>query len=89
MRNARRSDERITIGLVPDSDDLEQLRSIGYRTLVDVRDEDEKLGGSAQRKLILDVLNGTRWNRRKTARLLGVSYNTLLAKMSQYGLEDG
>jgi uncharacterized protein (TIGR01244 family) len=45
MRNARKFDDRITIGSVPDQDDLNQLKEIGYKTVVDLRDEDEKFGG--------------------------------------------
>ncbi|MBI5529110.1 MAG: hypothetical protein HY897_22515 [Deltaproteobacteria bacterium] len=45
MRNARKYDDRITVGSVPDQDDLNQLKEIGFKTLVDLRDEDEKFGG--------------------------------------------
>jgi uncharacterized protein (TIGR01244 family) len=44
MRNARKIDESITIGQVPDRNDLAQLKEIGFRKLVDVREEDEKSG---------------------------------------------
>jgi uncharacterized protein (TIGR01244 family) len=54
MRNAKRFDERITIGGVPDSEDLEQLESIGYKTLVDLREDDEKFGGRVE-KLATDL----------------------------------
>jgi two-component system response regulator AtoC len=37
----------------------------------------------AERDAILTALNHTRWNRTKAARLLGVSYKTLLAKMKE------
>jgi protein tyrosine phosphatase (PTP) superfamily phosphohydrolase (DUF442 family) len=45
MRNARKFDNRITVGRVPDSDDLFQLKDLGYKTLIDLREEDEKFGG--------------------------------------------
>ena len=45
MRNARKYNNRITIGGVPDSEDLEQLKELGYKTLIDLREEDEKFGG--------------------------------------------
>ena len=35
MRNARKFDDRITIGGVPDSEDLSQLKDLGYKKLVD------------------------------------------------------
>lgn len=50
MRNARRYDNRITIGSVPSSEDLVQLRELGYKTLVDLRDDEEKFGGLVQRR---------------------------------------
>jgi protein tyrosine phosphatase (PTP) superfamily phosphohydrolase (DUF442 family) len=50
MKNARRYDDRITPGLVPDRDDLEQLKSLGYKTLIDVRDESERFGGFVERQ---------------------------------------
>jgi uncharacterized protein (TIGR01244 family) len=50
MRNARNYDERITIGGVPDADDLEQLRELGFRTLVDLRDDEEKFGGKVEKR---------------------------------------
>ncbi len=50
MRNARKFDERITIGGVPDSEDLAQLKELGYKTLIDLRDEREKFGGVVLRK---------------------------------------
>jgi adenylylsulfate kinase len=50
MRNAKKFDARITVGRVPDDEDVEQLVELGYRTLVDVRQEDEKFGGRVERK---------------------------------------
>jgi uncharacterized protein (TIGR01244 family) len=50
MRNAKRFDERITIGSVPDTEDLEQLKEIGYKTVIDLREEDEKFGGKVEKK---------------------------------------
>lgn len=50
MRNARKFDDRITIGGVPDSEDLAQLKDLGYKTLVDLREEEEKFGGLVQKR---------------------------------------
>lgn len=50
MRNAKKIDDRVTIGRVPDDEDLGQLKELGYKTLVDVREEDEKFGGRVERK---------------------------------------
>ena len=60
MRNAKRIDPRITIGRVPDSDDLVQLKGLGYQTVVDVREEEEKFGGLVEKRAIelgLDYVN--------------------------------
>jgi uncharacterized protein (TIGR01244 family) len=51
MKNARKFDERITIGGVPDSEDLAQLKELGYKTLIDVRDEEEKFGGLVEKRV--------------------------------------
>ena len=40
----------------------------------------------AERFLILEALKETRWNRRRAARLLGISYRALLYKMQDAGL---
>jgi protein tyrosine phosphatase (PTP) superfamily phosphohydrolase (DUF442 family) len=50
MKNARKFDDRITIGGVPDSEDLSQLKDLGYKTLVDLREEEEKFGGWVKRR---------------------------------------
>jgi protein tyrosine phosphatase (PTP) superfamily phosphohydrolase (DUF442 family) len=50
MINAMRFDSRITIGGVPNQEDLQQLKEIGYKTLVDVRDNDEKFGGYVEKR---------------------------------------
>lgn len=41
-----------------------------------------------ERDLIVDSLRLMRWNRKETAKLLGVSYKTLLAKIRANGLDD-
>jgi two-component system response regulator AtoC len=42
---------------------------------------------NAERVLIADTLQQVRWNRRKAAEILGVSYKTLLSKIKETGLE--
>ena len=42
----------------------------------------------AERSLILATLEETRWNRRRAAGLLKVSYKTLLNKIKEYGLAE-
>jgi DNA-binding NtrC family response regulator len=42
----------------------------------------------AERELILRALERTRWNRKRAARELQISYKSLLYKLKQIGLED-
>jgi DNA-binding NtrC family response regulator len=42
----------------------------------------------AERELILQVLNRTRWNRRRAAQELQISYKALLYKLKQIGCEE-
>ena len=42
----------------------------------------------AETDVILDALSHTRWNRRKTAALLKISYKALLNKIKEYEIED-
>jgi DNA-binding NtrC family response regulator len=41
----------------------------------------------AERPVILEALNRTRWNRRQAAKLLGISYGCLLNKIKRYEIE--
>ena len=50
MRNARKYNNRITFGGVPDSEDLTQLKELGYKTLIDLREEAEKFGGLVKKR---------------------------------------
>ena len=43
---------------------------------------------AAEREAIARVLQQTRWNRKKTAKILSVSYKTLLTKIKETGLDE-
>jgi DNA-binding NtrC family response regulator len=43
----------------------------------------------AEKRVIFQVLNETRWNRRRAAERLDICYKTLLNKLSKWELEDG
>jgi|GEM_PF-2230330 len=45
--------------------------------------------GNAERKAILLALGETHWNRKEAARLLKISYRSLLYKIEQYQLHPG
>jgi len=72
MRNAKKYDDRITIGLVPSSEDLEQMKGLGYKTLIDLRDETEKFGGLVERR----------------AGALGLNYKSIPVSRSAISLKD-
>ena len=42
---------------------------------------------AAERELIFKMLQQTRWNRKETARILGISYKALLYKIKENGLD--
>ncbi len=54
------------------------LREVGHRAAVE-----------AEREAIERVLHSTHWNRKQAARVLNVSYKTLLLKIRECGLEPG
>ena len=45
MQNAKKFNDRITLGLVPSSEDIKQLKDLQYKTLIDLRDPEEMFGG--------------------------------------------
>jgi DNA-binding NtrC family response regulator len=53
-----------------------------------LKDAARNAAQQVERDLILDSLRRMRWNRKETAKLLGVSYKTLLAKIRENGLDD-
>ena len=55
-------------------------RNSGLKSLV------QTVKGEAERNAILTALEQTQWNRRAAARLLQVSYRTLLYKIQQYNM---
>lgn len=58
--------------------------SVSSRSLREVCKEAAR---KAESEAIIDVLFYTRWNRRKTASLLEISYKALLNKIKEYGIE--
>ncbi|ABW67475.1 fused DSP-PTPase phosphatase/NAD kinase-like protein [Desulfosudis oleivorans] len=45
MQNAKKFNDRITLGLVPSAEDIKQLKELGYKTIIDLRDNQELFGG--------------------------------------------
>jgi len=56
--------------------------------ILSLKEVGRRAAQAAERQHILMTLERTRWNRVKAARLLQVSYKTLLTKMKQCGLSD-
>jgi len=63
-----------------DPDDREDYAGKSLKDIV------ENAVESAERQAILDILNRTRWNRRKAAKFLGISYSSLLRRIAKYEL---
>jgi protein tyrosine phosphatase (PTP) superfamily phosphohydrolase (DUF442 family) len=95
MRNAIVYDERITVGHVPTTGDMQQLRDFSYRTVVDLRSEDEKLGryvehlsGTYGIRCVSIPITRTRITHAKVARFYEAVYLKLASPIyafSRYG----
>jgi DNA-binding NtrC family response regulator len=55
---------------------------------IDLKRIAKKAALAAEREAISRVLQQTRWNRKKTAEILQVSYKTLLTKIKETGLDE-
>jgi two-component system response regulator AtoC len=56
--------------------------------VVSLKDAARAASRQAERELILKVLGRTRWNRKRAAQELRISYKALLYKLKQIGLDD-
>lgn len=72
-------------GRVPPTSPVHAFQSSVRPSLKEVCKEAAR---KAETEAILDVLSFTRWNRRKTATLLKISYKALLNKIKEYRIED-
>jgi two-component system response regulator AtoC len=52
-----------------------------------LKDISREAARQAERELILKMLQQTRWNRKETAEILGISYKALLYKIKENGLD--
>jgi two-component system response regulator AtoC len=64
------------------------INGSGKDRLGSLKDAARVAAQQVERDLILESLRRMRWNRKETAKLLGVSYKTLLAKIRENGLDD-
>jgi len=52
-----------------------------------LKDISRQAAREAERELIFRMLQQTRWNRKETAEMLGISYKALLYKIKESGLD--
>ena len=64
-----------------------QLQETPVRNGDSVLEKVSEANRDAERQVIIDTLNSSRWNRKKTAATLGVDYKALLYKMKKLGIE--
>ena len=55
---------------------------------VSLKEASKAASREAEKELILKALNKTRWNRRRAAQELQISYKALLYKLKQIGCEE-
>jgi two-component system response regulator AtoC len=60
----------------------------GAAEIPSLKDAARAASRQAERELILKVLARTRWNRKRAAQELQISYKALLYKLKQIGLDD-
>jgi len=80
-------DERIALAAIRSS--LAERRR-GHEGLesVSLKEAARAASRQAEREIILRVLSRTRWNRKRAAQELQISYKALLYKLKQIGLDD-
>ncbi len=72
-----------------ESDEADIVAPASSDTRRNLADISREASRAAERALIGETLTQVRWNRRKAAAILGVSYKTLLNKIKETGLERG
>lgn len=59
-----------------------------YPSVLPLKEATKKASRQVERELILNTLARTRWNRKRAARVLGISYKALLYKLKRIALDD-
>jgi transcriptional regulator with PAS, ATPase and Fis domain len=87
-----RGDENIILEIIKatiiPSETTEELGSQTEEKDFSLKNRVAKIIASQEKRLILEVLNKTNWNRRKAAELLEISYRSLLYKIKEYRLNE-
>lgn len=81
------SDERVAVAALRGAA-ADPRRRNGHGETVSLKDAARAASRQAERELILRVLSRTRWNRKRAAEELRISYKALLYKLKQIGLDD-
>ncbi len=79
--------ETIKATIIP-SETIEELGSQTEEKDFSLKNRVAKIIARQEKRLILEVLNRTNWNRRKAAELLEISYRSLLYKIKEYRLNE-
>ncbi len=74
-------------GLKNDNNAEPYVNSSGVSEGLGLKELKKKAVETAEIEVIQNALQGTHWNRKKAAKLLGVSYKGLLYKIQKYGLD--
>jgi two-component system, NtrC family, response regulator AtoC len=74
------------IGMVSASNPIEDSNTSGQTQRFSLKKVGKLAAQEAEKQLILDTLLQTRWNRKKAADLLDISYKALLYKIKQSGI---
>ncbi len=86
--------ERMMFAVVASGDEKQALAEIQVRGRagalppISLKEAARAASREAEKELILNVLQKTRWNRRKAAEYLQISYKALLYKVKQIGVEE-
>jgi DNA-binding NtrC family response regulator len=67
---------------------MASLESAGAPATVSLKEASRAASREAERQLILKTLQETRWNRKRAAQQLKISYKALLYQLKQIGVED-
>jgi two-component system response regulator AtoC len=67
---------------------LRRVDRSGSSEKISLKDAARAASREAEREIILQVLARTRWNRRRAAQELQISYKALLYKLKQIGYEE-
>ncbi len=80
------SEDILTVGAVPQQSELTALPDIPADGFLPLKKATNQAVRELERKIILRVLQANRWNRKRAAEILEISYRALLYKMKYAGL---